>query len=121
MKHTPGPYKLQGPKTNKDMGDQTYWTIHQDPYKISTPPSKDSVIGFFYPYSGHTAEVQEANANILVSGPALEQRVTELTSGLHTLLVEYISSVKLIAEAIGMKYQENSVVTDTKKLINPNY
>lgn len=74
--HTPGEWKLQGPKIQKDFGDQTYWTIMPDPYKSKADPYK--AVGFYYPYSGLSNKEAEANASLIEAAPSLLEALKEM-------------------------------------------
>ena len=73
---TAGPWKIQGPKVQEDFGGQTYWTILPEPYKSKADPYK--VVGFYYPYSGHSKEEQEANAKLINAAPDLLDALNEI-------------------------------------------
>lgn len=112
---TPGPWELQGPKIQEDLGGQTYWAIKPNPYKSKAYAFK--VVGFYYPYSGLTEDEQLANAELMASAPELVTHKEELKSALEDVLKEYTTCLKQISELLKMNYSENNVVISAKQVI----
>jgi hypothetical protein len=76
--YTPGPWKLQGPKKQEEMGGQTYWAINPDPYESKADFNKQMCVGFYYPYSGLSIDEQKYNASLIASAPQLAEQNTQL-------------------------------------------
>lgn len=102
--HTPGPWELQGPKIQKDFGDQTYWTIKPNPYKSKADPY--ICIGFFYPYSGNSEEQQAADADLITSAPQLKVDNETLKSENNKLRKELADLKERITEALNNNPQK---------------
>lgn len=68
MKHTPGPWFIQGPKIQKDLS-QTYWSITSS--KAERVGNTYKMPGFFYPHSAQSVEEQESNAKLIAAAPEL--------------------------------------------------
>lgn len=77
-KYTPGPWKLQGPKKQEEMGGQTYWAISPDPYKSKADFNKQMCVGFYYPYCGLSIDEQKYNADLIASAPQLAEQNIQL-------------------------------------------
>lgn len=106
---TPGPWKLQGPKIQKDMDNQTYWTIMPDPYKSKADPYK--AIGFYYPYSGLTKEEQEANATLIASAPRLQAENNQLREALQ-IAKNYVENF-IAKGGIGEAQKDLSIINES--------
>lgn len=65
-------WTLQGPKIQKDFGNQTYYTIH--------PKDSYDIVGFFYPYSGNSKETIQWDAEMLARAPRLHEENKTLKS-----------------------------------------
>lgn len=98
---TSGPWMLQGPKTQKDFDNQTYWTILPDPRKSKADPYK--CVGFFYPYSGHTPEQQKANAELIAVAPVLlseNKRLQAEVDKLKLVLSKLTSDLQKLIDSV---------------------
>lgn len=89
---TPGPWYANGPKTQKEFGDQTYFSIQT---KHPIIRNKSYVMpGFYYPHSIQTKKEMQANAELIAKAPELYEENLKLKE----MLKEISNALKPLAE-----------------------
>ena len=107
IKATQGTWTLQAPRQNANFGDQTFYAIPIE--------GTFDCIGFLYPNSKHSTEVQQANAEKIVQAVNNHDSLIE---GLEFALKEYIRTQLSISTLANTKYVNNEVVIKIKEILN---